>query len=360
MIEKFRQFWNRRTLKDSILRVLLLLFIIHLVGILPTEYVFRSPGGCRDVSELIQVTGVKKISYHGNFYLTSIYSENANVYLLLLGMLNSQAQLVPKEKNNHEELRQEEMDFMAHEMKMSKFFASISALRALGYDIKINKTPLTVYEITQWSKARGILEIGDEILEVEDETPENVDALRIVINSYRHRETLNMTVNRKGEIKTLQVPLTRKDKRTVVGIFTRSTIESTNLPPIINIDNENIIGSSAGLMFTLEIMRRVSGIDFSGGYKIAGTGAIDENGIIYPVDGVDLKVLSAESEKADYFLVPRYNYDIAVKTARKIKVIPVDNLQDALDFLKSINSTASVDDYEPTLKISDKMEPVKL
>ena len=96
-------------------------------------------------------------------------------------------------------------------------------------------------------------------------------------------------------------------------------------------------GPSAGLMFVLEILNQLQPEDLTVGRDIAGTGTIDINENVGRIGGVVQKVVAAEKAGAEYFLVPRSNYEQAKKVARNIELVPVDNLGEVLLFLSNLD-----------------------
>ena len=75
--------------------------------------------------------------------------------------------------------------------------------------------------------------------------------------------------------------------------------------------------------------------DITHGHAVATTGTVDLQGNVGPVGGVEDKVLAAEG-KAEYFLAPKNDYQTAKGKARSLKVIEVDTVQQALNFLNSL------------------------
>ncbi|MGD0006433.1 MAG: S16 family serine protease, partial [Anaerolineaceae bacterium] len=95
-------------------------------------------------------------------------------------------------------------------------------------------------------------------------------------------------------------------------------------------------GPSAGLMFTLTVYNLLSPVDLTGGHKIAGTGTISPDGSVGPIGGVEQKVAAAEMAGAEYFFAPADNYADALKAARRIKVIKIETVEQAVAFLHSL------------------------
>ncbi len=109
-------------------------------------------------------------------------------------------------------------------------------------------------------------------------------------------------------------------------------------PPFpISIETNKISGGpSAGLMFTLAIYNSLTPVDLTGGRRIAGTGTINLDGSVGPIGGVKQKIFAAEAVGATYFLCPVENYADAVSVAKKIKVIKIATVEQALKFLRNL------------------------
>ncbi|MNI13488.1 Lon protease [compost metagenome] len=118
----------------------------------------------------------------------------------------------------------------------------------------------------------------------------------------------------------------------------------------ITIQAGDIGGPSAGLMFSLEIYNQLVPGDITKGYRIAGTGTIDNEGIVGPIGGIQHKVIAAEKAGAEIFFAPKdmiredgmpiNNYSDAAARAKKIKtpmkVIEVGTMDDALKYLAAL------------------------
>ena len=78
--------------------------------------------------------------------------------------------------------------------------------------------------------------------------------------------------------------------------------------------------------------------DLLRGRKIAGTGAILENGEVEEIAGIKYKLLGASKENADVIFVPVANYNEAVDVKNEynltLEIIPVETFYDAVSYLK--------------------------
>jgi PDZ domain-containing protein len=72
---------------------------------------------------------------------------------------------------------------------------------------------------------------------------------------------------------------------------------------------------------------------------IAGTGTIQVDGSVGNIGGIRQKVVAAEAAGASYLLVPKGNYQSALTAERDdIEIVPVETIQDALDFLEGLET----------------------
>ncbi|MEL4163371.1 PDZ domain-containing protein [Corynebacterium bovis] len=102
-------------------------------------------------------------------------------------------------------------------------------------------------------------------------------------------------------------------------------------------------GPSAGLMFSLAVVDKLSPGELSGGRFIAGTGTIDADGSVGPIGGITHKIAAAAHAGAEAFLVPEGN--CAEATSRGYDgdptLIKVSSLDQAVDELDTFTSGGS-------------------
>lgn len=107
----------------------------------------------------------------------------------------------------------------------------------------------------------------------------------------------------------------------------------------INYNLKDIGGPSAGLIFSLAVVDKLSPGEITGGKFIAGTGSIDENGDVGPIGGITHKIKAASEAGAEVFLTPAANCAEA-KTAKVdgITLLKVTTLDDAISSIAAYNS----------------------
>ncbi|GAA2349272.1 PDZ domain-containing protein [Glycomyces rutgersensis] len=123
-------------------------------------------------------------------------------------------------------------------------------------------------------------------------------------------------------------------------------LQSTHDDPYnIEIDTEalDIGGPSAGLIFALGIVDRVTEGDLTDGKVIAGTGEIDPEGNVGPIGGIQQKVTASVELGAEVFLAPAANCSDAVTVPHEdMTIVRVETLEDAVSALESLAAGGEV------------------
>lgn len=110
---------------------------------------------------------------------------------------------------------------------------------------------------------------------------------------------------------------------------------------------DDIGGPSAGMMYALGILNKLTGVDLAGGKTIAGTGTIDNNGKVGAIGGIRLKMISAKRDGARWFLVPNSNCDEVVgNIPQGLNVVSVKTLDDAYKALEKIKAGKSIKSFK--------------
>lgn len=161
-------------------------------------------------------------------------------------------------------------------------------------------------------------------------------------------DTVTITFNRNGNIREEQIKLIEVEKEITqvgLGILLEDHYE-IDIKRNVKINVGDIGGPSAGLMFSLEIYNQTVNGDFTKGYNISGTGTIDMDGNVGQVGGIQEKITAVEKAGMDIFFCPvdlvigdTNEYEVkakAKKEAYKVMVIPVKNLQEAIDYLEKL------------------------
>ena len=93
-------------------------------------------------------------------------------------------------------------------------------------------------------------------------------------------------------------------------------------------------GPSGGLVFSIGLVELLTEKDLMQGRHIAGTGTIDNRGVVGPIGGINEKILSAKKVGATVFFAPVGNAEEIANTPEGIKVITVATLAQAISYLE--------------------------
>jgi len=196
----------------------------------------------------------------------------------------------------------------------SQSLAQTAALRYLDY-------PEFAYvqQVGTGSPSEGQLEVQDRILSVDGSAVTDLASLQKVMQPMVPGQVVTVRVERPlvgGKLEELDKKVTLQadpEKKTSQGYLGIVTTERPEAPFQIHnsLETSGIGGPSAGLMFTLGLIDRLTPGDMTGGHFIAGTGTIDLNGTVGPIGGILLKLIAAKDVGASYFLVPAANCEEA-------------------------------------------------
>jgi PDZ domain-containing protein len=336
--------------------ILILGIALALAWPINLPYYAMSPGPVNDASDFVKVDEPLDDATGDLFFLTVSLKE-VNVLEWVGAKLDSRVDLAPRENIrpvgvSQEDLRRENLALM----ERSKQNAIFVALTRLGYEVTYVGSGAEVNSVVAESAADGHLEPGDVIVAVDGEPVEFSTEAVDLIGGHRPGDRIELTVHRPvgedgTETETLTVPIvlgpfraveddgsvTVDENRGLVGVTLMDADVQVVFPVDVEIDSRNIGGPSAGMMFTLEIMDELTPTDLTDGHRIAGTGTIDQDGVVGAIGGVRQKVYGAIDAGAEYVLVPTDNYDDAVDAAGdNIGVVAVGTIDDALGFLDTL------------------------
>lgn len=315
---------------------------------IPVSYQIFLPAPAEAIDAHIAVAKHPRQSHRGSLYITFVYEQQANALSKFYEGFNSDATILSDTEvfGGPAPPAQQQQQQSAIEMIDSKTEAEVAAYTALGYHPRL--TPeVAVLSIDPHSKAVGILQVDDVIIAVNDHVIQTTDQLITVVRALRPGSPVSLVVNRvvANVTRTLHLTVTTyrssQTKKTAIGIGLYKTVKAS-LPYAVSIDSGDIGGPSAGLMFALGIMNRLSPVDLTHGHRIAGTGTIDIFGNVGPIGGAKQKVIGARQSGAQYMFVPAYcdasvcNYKEAKPYAKGITLVPVNTLAQALAFLRHL------------------------
>jgi PDZ domain-containing protein len=224
-------------------------------------------------------------------------------------------------------------------MDRSKETATVVALREVGYDIKPSGVEVT--QVVSGAPADGKLQAGDKILAADGHAVASIEEVRKAIGRHRDGEPVAFRVDRGRTRKDVTVQVQEAGNQPRVGVLLRDLFPE--LPVKVSIQTQNNIGGpSAGLIFTLSIIDKLTPGDLTAGRRIAGTGEIALDGSVLPVGGVAEKLIAVHRLGVGTFLIPAGNCDsVRGQVPDGLRLVKVSRIKDALSFLRDPKAAAT-------------------
>lgn len=268
----------------------------------------------------------------GAVYFSTVGVRRATIYETWFGVGDG-GELVPEHavlspgETDADRARLEKMT-----MGASQQAAEIVALRALGYDVKVEPAGVRVVGIDPRAPALDDgVELGDVILAVDGTPLRTTEQLRDALAEVGPDRPVRLRIHRDGTFEEIATTTMRGPTgKALLGIVP-SQARLVDTPREVRYSVEGVGGPSAGLSFALQIYS--AGKDYADlhGLKVAATGTIDDEGKVGSIGGAAQKAIGAGRVDADLFLVPAENAEEATAAAPAgVRVVPVRTFDEAL------------------------------
>ncbi|HWQ15410.1 MAG TPA: S16 family serine protease, partial [Roseiflexaceae bacterium] len=312
------------------------------LALTPTPAGLYAPGGVVPVAPMIEVAGVEPPDTGGELLLTTVVGQTPILAAQwAAGQLDPAVAIVPPERVVPEHISPQEL--MAENARLlaeSQAVATVVALRMAGYEASITGSGVQVLRVLPESPSRGLLRPGDRIVALNAVAVRTAPDLLVALSEHDAAAPATVTLARDGQRVELRLPLlppAEPGGPPRIGITVATADLAADTPIPVRITPRSIAGGpSAGLMFTLAIYDRLTPGDLTRGWRVAGTGTVARDGRVGPIGGVAQKVAAAERAGADYFLVPQENAVDARWAARRITILAVTHVADAIEHLQRL------------------------
>ncbi|MFF7179326.1 PDZ domain-containing protein [Streptomyces sp. NPDC008121] len=348
----------RRT--ATMLASTLVLITLLCVGVfVPVPYAEMSPGptvntlGEARGEPVLQISGRRTYPTDGHLNMTTVRVTSAdyrmNMVEAIYGWLAHDNVVVPKETlypdgKTEEQSTQEN----AEEFSQSQESAKVAALGELGIPVT---TRVVVASVVKDSPAQGVLHAGDVIKAVDGapvkepgdvagQVTKRKPGEKVVFTIVPARDAAAAEKAGKEPTTTREITLTtaksKEGDRAIVGIQAGT---DHVFPFTVDIKLADVGGPSAGLMFALGIVDKLTPESLTDGKFIAGTGTIDETGKVGPIGGIEMKLVGARNAGARYFLTPADNCESAASDIPEgLTLIKVNTIKDATASLEKLRA----------------------
>ena len=316
-------------------------------ALLPVPYVALQPGpttntlGTVGGKELIRISGHRTYPDNGHLDLVTVSvlggpRQKLDLVTAVSGWLDDTVAVVPESTiyPKNESAKEAEQQSAA-EMSDSQENATTAALRQLGVPVT---TKVLVDSLSPTSPSKGLLKAGDEIVTVDGKPVIGGASLRAAVTAHTAGQVALLVVRRGGKdvsasVTTVSAP---EDDRAIIGITTR---DMATYPFTVEISLQDVGGPSAGLMFALGIVDKLTSGSLTGGRYVAGTGTIDDVGKVGAIGGIPQKMVGARRNGATVFLSPAENCGEAkANVPSGLRLVKVRSLADALSSLKKLEA----------------------
>ena len=318
----------KENIKFILIKFLITVLIFCFIVVpIPNSYIITS-GGISLINEKITI-GEDNIK--SNYYSAYVNQLSATIPFYLISLINKEWDFNKIKSRKNDELSSNIL------LNNSIDNSIILAYKLANKDVNITNSTNEVIYI--FDEANTTIEVGDNILRVDDKDIKSINDYISIINTKKVGDILRVEVIKNGKSYNRNIEILEENGIKQTGISIVTNYEYTTNPSInINFSSQES-GPSAGLMLFISIYDALTNSNFSTNKKIVGTGMIDEMGNVLPIGGVEYKFKAAIKENADIFIVGNNtNYQEVLNIYNQgnydVKIIPVDNVMEAIKKLE--------------------------
>ena len=313
-----------------------------LLALVTVPYVSLGPGPTFDTlgevegKEVVEIEGTEVQPTTGHLNMTTVSQrDNLTLGQALTLWVSGREQLVPRDLVYPPDRSKDEIDEANNqEFKRSEDSAEYAALGYLKY-----APAVTVETVSEDGASKGKLNEGDAIDGVDGVPVTSLDQFQSIMEKTKPDQEVVLDFRRKNAAPGVTTIKLRSNPDKPHGYLGIGVVEAPWAPFTIDFNLANIGGPSAGLVFSLAVIDKLTTGELSGSKFVAGTGTIDADGKVGSIGGITHKILAAHEAGATVFLVPADNCEEA-KSAHEdgIDLVKVANLGDAVDALNALSA----------------------
>lgn len=332
---------NRRIF--TLLAALIPILALGIVGsVVTVPFVALGPGptfntlGEFDGKQVVDVQGAELKSASGNLNMTTVsVRDQLNIFDAFRLWIGGEHGLVPRAEVYPPGQTRDDVDKSnQQQFKDSEDSAELAALNYLKLP-----TAVQLANVSDDGPAKDVLRKGDELVTVDGKHIVTAKDVVAAVSSVKPGTAIGVVFRRDGVEQTAEITLAPRPDDSGKGYLGITPDEISKGPIKVAFNLGEIGGPSAGLMFTLALIDKLTPGDLSGGKFVAGTGTIDPDGKVGPIGGIQYKMIAARDKGAETFLVPAANCnEAAQRTPAGLRLVKVENLSGAVQALDDINA----------------------
>jgi len=316
-------------------------------ALLPVPYVALLPGptyntlGPLGHKPVVQISGHRTFPTDGHLNMVTVSYIGGpgaqppfNIFAALQAWLSPHNAVVPQQElfpagQTQQQVLKQDTEQMAN----SQQTATAAALCQLGIKFTIADT---VTSTVKGLPAAGVLRSGDQITAVDGVPVTCRASAGDLIRAKAIGQAVSLTIKRAGQGRKITLRTASYQGQPVIGV---NLVESFVFPFRVTINIGDIGGPSAGMMFALAIIDKLTPANLTGGKFIAGTGEIEVGGQVDPIGGIQQKMAAARAAGATIFLTPASNCaDTHGAVPAGLRLVKVSTLGGAIRALEALRA----------------------
>ncbi|MBX5485033.1 YlbL family protein [Mycolicibacterium hassiacum] len=312
-----------------------------------------------DGKQVIEIKGTEVHPTTGHLNMTTVSQrDDLTLAQALLLWASGRDQLVPRELVYPPGKSREEInEANTEDFRRSEDAAEYAALNYLKYPMAV-----TVESVNEDGPSAGKLAEGDAIEAVNGTPVANLDEFQAVLKDTKEGDTVTIDYRRKigmtpagnaadhdPDTDPGNDPGNREPQRGSVtitlgkhperdqGYLGIGVLDAPWAPFTIDFNLANIGGPSAGLIFSLAVIDKLTEGNLADGRFVAGSGTISGDGKVGAIGFINHKMLAAREAGATVFLVPAENCAEAKAADHDgLELIKVETLDQAVSALETL------------------------
>ena len=347
---------RRRRLRRAVVAgsFILVVALIAAVFLVPVNAVIEAPGptwnvldnGSSSDQDVLKVSGTETYPTEGALRMTTVSVSGCPGYPvttadLIAAWISADKRIVDRDEVCPQDQNAEQVEETGKaQMTASQDSAVIAALVETG---KAGAMHLTVTEVTEQQTSTEI-QAGDVLETITPQggqttTLASFSQLRELMTTIPEGTRVTLGV-RRGEQKASAALTTIAPQEGTTGSLLGLSLKiSVDSPVEATFGLSDVGGPSAGMMFALGVVDKITPGSLTGGKDISGTGTIDMTGQVGPIGGIQQKMAGARESGSTFFLAPASNCnEVKGHEPKDMQVFAVNTLHEAVAATEAIAS----------------------